>query len=157
MSSEHSSTPVVIGLVACCLATQVGCAGMPATPGEFRTSHIAQVNGTVLDGFRAPQESVTVSTRVLRQDAAYTVGVGVSDRYGAFSLQIERIEASDRPEPDTLSVMLLLRALGSKYSRAPDGGQLTDSISVIVQFARVGKPTPVAVVSAVFRGLSSAR
>jgi hypothetical protein len=141
---------VVIGLLA---VTQASCGTTPPDPGEFITTHLAQVDGVVLNSLRVPQESVTVTGRTLRLDAAYEFRVGTTDRNGRFSFQVGRIDGSDRPSPDTLSVMMSVYAHGSKYPRAPDGRQLTDSLPIVIRFAKVGQPVPIITVEAIFRGL----
>ncbi len=141
-------------LVVVCLVIALSACGQKlAGPGEFVTTHLARVDGVVLNGQWAPQESVTVTGRSLRVDAAYTFGVGVTDRDGMFSFKIGRIDGADRPDPDTLSVMLRIQARGSKYPRAPDGKELADSVPVVVRFSGRGKSAPVTTIDVVFRGL----
>ena len=147
-------TTKATGLAIVCIgAAQVACNEEPQNPGEFNTTHIAQVNGLVLNALRVPQESITVTGRALRLDAGYDYQNGITDASGRFVLKVGRIDAQPRPEPDTISVMVLLFAHGSKYPRAPDGSQLRDSVPVVVRFAAGGKPTPIASVEAIFRGL----
>lgn len=140
-----------IGLAA--LTVACGACKDSSGPGEFPTSHSAKVSGFVVNAQQLPQDSIGVSGRELRADAGYHFDVVFSDKTGQFVLQIDRIDALDRPEPDTLSVMLSLRAVGSKYPRAADGSQLRDSIPVVVRFAKVGQAIPVTSVQATFRGL----
>jgi hypothetical protein len=131
----------------------LGCHKGASDPGEFVTTQVAQVDGIVLNPLGAPQDSIRVSGRSRRVDAAYTFGVGVTDLSGRFTFRVGRIDGAARQEPDTLSVMLSLNAFGSKYPRAADGSQLADSIPVVIRFFGVGKPPPITTIEAVFRGL----
>ena len=107
----------------------------------------------MLNPLGSPQDSIRISGRPRRVDAAYTFGVGVTDPKERFTVKVGRIDGASRQEPDTLSVMLTLHAYGSKYPRAPDGSQLADRVPVVIRFLGVGKPPPITTVEAVFRGL----
>ena len=143
----------VVLLMACLVIAVSGCHKGAADPGEFVTIHVAQVDGVVLNPLGAPQDSIRVSGRSRRIDAAYTFGVGVTDPNGRFTFRVGRIDGVSRQDPDTLSVILTLHAYGSKYPRAPDGSQLADSIPVVIRFLSVSKLPPITTVEAVFRGL----
>lgn len=143
----------VVLLMACLAAALLGCHKGASDPGEFVTTQVAQVDGVVLNPLGAPQDSVRVSGRSRRVDAAYIFGVGVTDLNGRFTFRVGRIDGGSRLEPDTLSVILTLHAYGSKYPRAPDGSQLADSVQIVIRFLGVAKPPPIATVEAVFRGL----
>jgi hypothetical protein len=147
----RSPSGFLVGLTFPVLLGSLGCGS--TDPGEFVTTHVAEVTGSVLNATRAPQESVSVTARPLRVDAAYEAGVGISDRRGAFAFQLGRIDGSDRQDPDTLSVMVILRAIGGRYPRGPGGAELVDSLPVVVRFAKAGAPSAVTTVEAIFRGL----
>ncbi len=138
-------------VIVCLVIALSACGQKVAGPGEFVTTHLAQVDGVVRNGQWAPQESVTVTGRSLRLDAPYVFGVGVTDPNGAFSFKIGKIDGTDRPAPDTLSVMLRLQAHGSKYPRGPTGQELADSVPVLVRFAGRGKPAAVTRIDLIFR------